>query len=118
MAVNVELLQKTLAHIEAHPKLWDQTWWRTERVGCGTAYCFAGWAAMLSGAAFVRLEDRTLSNEFVIPAGGGDSIWIQTYAGQALGISSDKAMDLFNGDNTLADLRRIVGELVAEAGAR
>lgn len=112
MSVNVELLQRTLAQIEAHPELWEQREWRTE-TDCGTAYCFAGWAAVLSGAAFVRHEDGSLSYEYVIPPGGGDSIWIQDYAAQVLGIGSRHAMDLFDGYNTLADLRAFVGELTA-----
>lgn len=41
---NIELLDKVLKHIEDHPETWNQKDWR-----CGTSYCFAGHAAVLSG---------------------------------------------------------------------
>jgi hypothetical protein len=41
---NVELLDKTLAYIEEHPKEWQQGSWV-----CETAACFAGNALLLSG---------------------------------------------------------------------
>ncbi len=41
---NIELLNKVLKHIEDNPGTWDQRVWR-----CGTSYCFAGHAAVLSG---------------------------------------------------------------------
>jgi hypothetical protein len=41
---NIELLDLTLWHIENNPETWNQGEWR-----CGTSYCFAGHAALLSG---------------------------------------------------------------------
>src|SRR5690348_5458725 len=41
---NIELLEKVLKHIEDNPETWDQGNWR-----CGTSYCFAGHAVLLSG---------------------------------------------------------------------
>lgn len=41
---NIELLDKVLDHIEKNPESWNQRAWR-----CGTTYCFAGHAALLSG---------------------------------------------------------------------
>lgn len=41
---NIELLDKVLDHIEKNPESWNQSAWR-----CGTTYCFAGHAALLSG---------------------------------------------------------------------
>lgn len=41
---NIEMLDKVLGHIKANPGSWKQSEWR-----CGTSYCFAGPAAILSG---------------------------------------------------------------------
>lgn len=41
---NIELLDRVLDHIEKNPESWNQAMWR-----CGTTYCFAGHAALLSG---------------------------------------------------------------------
>lgn len=50
---NRVLLTKTLEHIRANPTTWVQNDWITADnsadPGCGTAYCFAGWAVVLSG---------------------------------------------------------------------
>jgi uncharacterized protein YjbI with pentapeptide repeats len=50
MTVNIELLDRALAHIDAHPEQWDQTAW------CGTAQCIAGWVCTLAG---VKHDDDT-----------------------------------------------------------
>lgn len=41
---NMELLDKVLGHIKANPETWNQADYR-----CGTTYCFAGHAALMSG---------------------------------------------------------------------
>ncbi|XVQ07305.1 hypothetical protein ACQP1W_32450 [Spirillospora sp. CA-255316] len=111
---NVDLLKRTLAHIEAHPEEWDQNEWCTE-LDCGTAYCFAGWAIKLDGRATF-----TAVNDFVIDE-DGTSQDTDDYAAGLLGIKSleraerDCEEHLFAADNSLDDLRRIVGELCAEA---
>lgn len=46
MTVNVELLEQVMQHITDHPEQHNQNFWVDE---CGTAGCFAGWAALLSG---------------------------------------------------------------------
>lgn len=58
MPVNTALLQRTLAHIEAHPEDWVQRYWSTgdrdvlpEGNVCGTACCFAGHALLLGANA-------------------------------------------------------------------
>lgn len=110
--LNVPLLRKTLEKIESLPKLsaaikftkdgkigwdgeaWDQTNWAQEsEVGCGTAFCFAGWALQLAG------EDPF--DEY--PS------W---RARVALGIRDASAgSKLFDGSNSKTDLRRICEEL-------
>lgn len=41
---NIDLMQDVLDHIKANPATWNQSMWR-----CGTKYCFAGHAALMSG---------------------------------------------------------------------
>lgn len=63
--LNWALLEKTVAHIEAHPDQFDSCrWWETDLtpyaaettsqmhgrpISCGTVGCIAGWAAELAG---------------------------------------------------------------------
>lgn len=130
---NVALLRQTLAHIEAHPETWYQATWRNPNAECGTSYCFAGWAATLSGAQWDKnsndvavsslpqavREEWSDYNEDV----GDGWIHISDAAAQLLGLlqrhqedgytsySAPAADDLFDPDNDLDDLRRIVAEL-------
>jgi len=122
MSPNVPLLRQTMAQIEAHPEQWDQGSW-TKELTCGTAYCFAGWAAVLSGARFAK---NAYSQEFrscVIPPGRILPVDVADYAADLLGVEhyetersdEDNYVHLFNGGNDLDDLRQIVDELCADA---
>lgn len=114
--INVPLLKETLAYIEAHPEEWDQSKWR-----CGTGACFAGHAAILHGAKWRNLAP----DDMRIIAPGGEVRYVDSYAREALGLKAEVYVDhdgdtefgveLFDGHNTLDDLRRIVGELCAQA---
>ncbi len=124
---NVPLLRQTLAHIEDHPAKWDQSTWAND---CGTAYCFAGHAVRLHGG---RIVENSEEDVYVIPPAGEDltgyavewvqeiggerTAYIQEYASELLGLTFRQGMRLFAGINTLPDLRRIVGELCADAEA-
>lgn len=120
MTVNVPLLRKTLEHIEAHPEEWNQSAW-----ACGTAGCFAWHAAMLDGAG----DPPDPLNPEYVPAEPGDeperlveirstqTIHVADRATRVLGLPSASVEGqggLFRYDNTLDDLRRIVGELSEE----
>lgn len=119
--LNVKLLQRVLAHIEADPAHWDQDAWAVQAPGCGTAYCFAGWAVALAapdatflwgpkfhgsgvsdGASQVRLAD-------------GEVHSIGSLARELLGLDVEQTADLFYGfeADTLDGLRRVVGRIVA-----
>lgn len=115
---NVELLKRTLAHIEAHPKTWEQ-----DRYRCGTGMCFAGWAATLAGGRWV-IEDLTDpppsdEAEYMVaePEEGGEAygkVWAPERARRVLGLTHLQASRLFAGQNHIDDLRRLVGELCEE----
>lgn len=51
---NTDLLHRTLEQCRTHPDTWNQDRWITlpgygASPYCGTAYCFGGWAVVLSG---------------------------------------------------------------------
>jgi hypothetical protein len=107
--VNVQLLEQTMRHIIDHPETHDQGIWVSDKEDCGTTACFAGWACLLSGA---KQYDVTLSQStFSADTASG---WIRAddLAVQLLGIDEDTATNLFDGDNTVDDLQRIVKQLV------
>jgi hypothetical protein len=127
--VNTGLLRRTLAHIEQHPDEWNQGTWAT-RSGCRTAYCFAGWAVVLSGyearfhddvdisrdhdyADYVQTPDARLCELSGVPY---DDNWvtINDAARGLLGLSESQADRLFTGVNGLAELRKIVAGLIAD----
>lgn len=115
MTPNVPLLRKVLEHIEAHPEEWDQGTWR-----CETAMCFAGHAADIAGAQWVGKGKYLLADPDIDPPEKIRSTGVTTASARAvqvLGITWEQANGLFVGSNTLDDLRRIVGELIEQAGA-
>lgn len=108
---NNDLLQRTLAHIEAHPEEWDQEKW-AQRTDCGTAYCFAGTA--------VHLADPQLTPYFegfdvtgFMQQPNGTKLHIPGLARKLLGLAEDEGHVLFDQENELGDLRRMVGNLIA-----
>ena len=96
--INKELMLNTLAAIKANPQHWDQTSWH-----CGTTHCFAGFAELLS---------RNLSLDTYIDGYEINDWEVNDYAIAKLGLTDDQAVQLFDADNTLEDLERIVGVLV------
>jgi hypothetical protein len=93
MTRNVELLQATMQHILDHPEQHYQTQWVTE---CGTAACFAGWAALRSGVSVQTI----LSSD----------MW--RLGAELLGISVFESLTLFAPGNTRAMLELMVKDLV------
>lgn len=138
--LNVALLRQTLAYIETHPDEWNQTTWRNTDADYGTACCFAGWAVTLAGGQFENIQYVKLDS-LPIPADTAETLrdfaidlestahisdaaaWLLGLFGAAMGeddgyyLDSGAASYLFDPENELEDLRRIVAELIAEAGA-
>lgn len=115
---NVALLNQTLAYIEAHPEEWDQKTWH-----CGTTACFAGHAAALNGGEWLGRGSDSLIARDDDPA---EDIWAATEdrpaivevdrrAKRVLGLTDYQAEDLFEGGNSLDDLREIVAKLTGSA---
>lgn len=132
--VNVGLLQKTLAFIERHPEHWDQRDWRQVADNrCGTAMCFAGWAAHLDGGRWISDPDDSLAEyltpvaddrrrDIITPADHwlelpGSVIGADKRATRILGITEEQAEVLFDEDNSLATLVRLVNALCSDPDA-
>jgi hypothetical protein len=113
MTINTELLLRTLEQIERHPELWNQRDWC-----CGTSHCFEGWAVTLAGGEWIDDQHLKPEEEQYIPDWPApDGILADMRAMEVLGVSLDQAIDLFDQDNTLEDLRLQVKQLVELSGA-
>lgn len=134
MSINAPLLKQTLAKIEAEPEHWYQGWWVHDIPispnVCDTAYCFAGHAVILHGAELVSVkeyDDDDMPDVFVkAPPGEPQAQYreldlkdvdghalpsIDAYARHVLGLNTGQGLSLFDSENDLLTLRRIVGEL-------
>jgi hypothetical protein len=127
---NIELLKRTLRYIEDHPYSWDQATFYTYDE-CGTSHCFAGWAVVLSGVR-PHPDEKVLVDE--LPPEVRDrldpkDVWVE-FPGTRITTIADAATalldvgrwralpdhpHLFDGGNTLDDLRAMVAELCADA---
>lgn len=88
---NSKLGDEILEQIHANPKLWVQHTWRY-RTTCGTAYCFAGWAAKLTG--------NTDHRDNLLPGLFG---WF-TVGKTELGLTESRASVMFHESRTLPEL--------------
>jgi hypothetical protein len=93
MKRNVELLQRTMQHIKDHPKQHRQGMVMDY---CGTAGCFIGWAALLSGWSVQRVRFAPM-----VECGA-----------ELLGLTQIETMILFDAENTMPMLELMVKDLV------
>lgn len=134
---DVPRLRKTLEHIEAHPDEWFQDYYAVDMdlahksrfsmsslaetdhpvTMCGTACCFAGQVVSDAGYRFAFRPDEVTTLHCVDPR-TGHAVQISHAARELLGITSSEACSLFDGDNTLEDLRQIVGLIAERAGEK
>jgi hypothetical protein len=109
VTVNKELLRRTMAFIEANPSKHNQLAW------CGTAQCFAGWACSFEGWRPLDLHERSAfyadddDEDGFDPSSavkqGGTIALVEDVAQSLLGLDVYQAALLFDGDNTVDDLR-------------
>lgn len=104
---NVELIQKVLDHITAHPDEWNQASWAVKRE-CGTAYCFAGHVVQMTG--YEIAWDGDYDRAFHVKV-KGLPVGLYSYANtisyvarRELGLTDVESITLFDSDNTLSDL--------------
>lgn len=118
---NVELLQATMSFIEKHPEKHDQATWAN---ACGTAFCYAGHAALLAGATvpsgnalewghFWTINPETFQSgsETTLEQLESGNVAVDEFAARRLGITSYEAEVMFSGDRTRIQLRLLVDEL-------
>lgn len=137
-AINAPLLRKVMEHIETSPEEWDQSMWvqAVKRVEysngvtdiyplpelprnssqppayCGTAFCFAGHTAYMSG-----WEPYWMGKSYDLfrMRKDGEVDMVHEIAKEALGLNSLQAEMLFNASNELEDLRYMVDYLASQA---
>lgn len=126
MAVNEELLRETLEYIKTHPQQWNQGVWFVwtndvgetvldslnikveEQNSCGSAFCFAGHAALRSNFPGPPKDNSRAWRAEV----DGQTYEVSEYAKEKLGITWPQASALFYAGNTLADLEWMVDEII------
>jgi hypothetical protein len=129
---NTELLSRTLERIKTSPHQWIQDNWITlagDRVdpGCGTAYCYAGWAVVLSGYeigsdALVELDQlppeitNRLTARGIRMFGAPRKVAVPEVAAILLDIPrwdgcTDHSHHLFCGGNDLERLEQLVADM-------
>lgn len=120
--LNVEALIATYDHIRRNPQNWNQMVW-----GCGTSHCYAGhvgtWLygmqmdeqdnVYLNEDALADLRKYEIPDEFMIPGGRelDDDVHVADFAGAVLGLTGEECDVLFDGANTLADIREFIEKL-------
>jgi len=100
-----ELAYATLDYIKSHPEEWEQTEWR-----CESGMCFAGHAAILGGAVWVKqnLNDTDWKSAlFMIYKGKVKTV--DVLAAEFLEINTDPLrFDLFDSENTIEDIEKFL----------
>jgi hypothetical protein len=116
---NIPLLRKCVEWAEAEAAkptggMWNQEVWASE-TECGTAFCIAGYACAIGVPGAKIAKQPWLSDIFVeLHIDGEWASWSDT-GQEILGLTDDEADDLFDSDNTVADVRRIAERIASEA---
>ena len=142
MKKNWDLLLDTFEKILDHPESWNQSTWANT---CGTAYCFAGHAALLAGGKQLRVSDLSdylggdigsrawsdyvtlpeerqqelyLDSGYQVRTDDGEPAWSMSQVGRhALGLSTAESDALFRGSNTVEVIfGLLLGFMASEVG--
>jgi hypothetical protein len=119
----MDLLALVMETIEDNPEHWKQNSWAfaghsavmdLNYPPCGTSGCAAGWATMLCGVK-LRSDFALLGDPYHLRRTiAGYSV--ASEAADLMGLTSQEADELFDGGNSLADLRRIASVIAAKRG--
>lgn len=111
---NIALLNQVLGAIKANPNQWNQREWLVseedrvefegQKPGCGSSYCFAGWAVHLAG---YKVDEQSLT----AIDHDGEEHGISVSAQHALDLSEWWASELFGARNSLNTLEGLVDEI-------
>jgi hypothetical protein len=121
---NIPLLRKAVEWAEAEAAktdgtcLWDQGSW-AEQTDCGTTYCIAGYTVLIAlpQAEMREREDENEPGLLDLYVDGERAWWSET-AASVLGITREECLDLFEADNSIADVRLFAEQIAARAGER
>ena len=103
---DLPLLRKAVSWAEAEAAktdgtgLWNQTVYRVD-VGCGTAYCIAGWTVY-----------EAMGMDVAAP------LSVERVAQERLGLTSDEAWELFAVENSIERVRELAEAVAERAGER
>jgi len=101
--LNVDLMLAVRDQVTMHPETHDQFMW-ARKTECGTTYCIAGWAAVLSGQQLLweRADKGAYEEAFWIQATPSAEPaarrFISGFARDALGLTPYEAAKLFASD--------------------
>lgn len=105
--IDVDLMRRTLVHITANKKNWDQYVWGKRGPGCDTSFCAGGWAVALSGLKIVWTPDG-LAPEWEwgnwVEFEDGTSTDVRVAARHLLGLTSLQADEWFDTKRSLYNL--------------
>jgi hypothetical protein len=111
---NYDLMDETVDYIEAFPEDWDQGEWVAP---CGTALCFAGNAALLAHPTYMlELDDSYNLTGNLLNRKRERVGFISEVAERDLGLDGWEADDLFNGSNSLSQIKQIIAGWKKEDG--
>lgn len=91
--LNIELAERVLQHVEAHPELHHQGHWM-KRTACGTTACLAGWTVLLGAPeAEIRWTEDDESDDDQVVYFGNEVVTahereraVEFYAAELLGV--------------------------------
>lgn len=92
---------------------WNQGLWVGQSASCGTAYCIAGYVAVLHDARY----DNPLGAGYPVDSDGDvdyEEPCARELAMDLLDLTSSQANGLFDGGNTIEDVRRIAEAIAGE----
>lgn len=118
---NIPLLRKAVEWAEAEAAktdgtcLWNQGVWAAS-TDCGTAHCIAGYVVMAAHPGNVTVAESEYG-DLDLYVDGEEALWGET-AQELLGLTVHERVDLFDGANTITDVRLFAEQIAARAGER
>jgi len=112
--------------VQGLPSEWDQGHWAIRRpdgtpvnASCATACCLAGKTVALDGGRFILDTDygQGFQGAFFAEMPDGQRVDVEAYAASRLSLTKRQARALFDGDNTIHDVRRIIADLKEDPDA-
>lgn len=112
------LLDAVIAQIEANPQTWTQKSYR-----CRTGMCVAGWVCEMTGGRWLHTLEESRYLSLLEPVDGDSpddisdgQVHAAERAARLLGLDEDTADNLFDGGNSLAEIKAIRDEIAAMVG--